>query len=299
MILVTGASGRIGTAILRELSHGTTPVRALARGMARSPLRDEPTVHWVDGDAGDERVLSRSLEGIRTVVLHSAAAPEQVALQERVIASALAGGVQRIVKLSVAGATDDAACDAARWHWRIEQRLHSSGVEACSVRVTRPMQALLHQVPLLLTSGLLAGCQGSGQSADVDVRDVGAVLAVLASAPRLEQPFLTVTGPEAMDFNTMARILSRHFSRPIRYVDCAPADMLQCALAAGVDRWLAHDMVAWQTDARDGRYAIVHDTVERITGRAPRRFESFANELATSLRYANAPERTPEVTATA
>ncbi|HYW32884.1 MAG TPA: NAD(P)H-binding protein [Gemmatimonas sp.] len=292
MILVTGASGRIGTAILRELSGASVPARALARGRARSPLRDEPGVQWIDGDAGDERVLAGALEGVCTVVLHSASAPGQVALQERVISAALSAGVARIVKLSIVGAADDAASDEARWHWRIEQRLGSTGVETCSVRVTRPMQALLHQASLLLTSGLLAGCQGTGQSADVDVRDVGAVLATLATAPRLDCALVTVTGPEAMDFAGMARLLSRQFNRPIRYVDCQPGDMLQCALAAGVDRWIAEDMVAWQTDARDGRYAIVHDTIERVTGRPPRRFEAFANELATSLRYANAPQRT-------
>jgi uncharacterized protein YbjT (DUF2867 family) len=225
------------------------------------------------------------------VVLHSAPAPAQVAQQERVIDAALAQGVKRVVKLSAAGASSEAACDVARWHWRVEQRLASSGIESCTVRATRPMQDLLHQVPLLLTSGLLAGCQGSGQVADVDARDVGAVLGALAASPRVDRPLEHVTGPEALDFPAMARVLSHHFGRPVRYVDCTPSDLLQCAQAAGVDSWLAHDMVAWQTEARDGRYAIVHDTIERVTRRPPRRFEAFASELATSLRYANAPER--------
>jgi uncharacterized protein YbjT (DUF2867 family) len=130
-----------------------------------------------------------------------------------------------------------------------------------------------------------------GQTADVDARDVGTVLATLAAAEQIEQPIVGVTGPEALDYPAMARRLATHFGRPIRYVDCAPADLLQCAQAAGVDAWLAHDMVAWQMEARDGRYAIVYDSVERLTGRPPRRFEAFANELAASLRYSNAPVR--------
>ena len=265
MILVTGASGRIGTAVLRELTERAIPVRALARPRSRSPMRDDPAVQWREGDLGDERIVEGALEGVHTIVLHSAPAPTQVAQQERVVDAAVAHGVKRIVKLSAIGAASEAACDVSRWHWRVEQRVTSSG--------------------------LLAGCQGMGQVAEVDARDVGAVLGALAAAERIERPVENITGPEALDFQAMARVLSQHFGRPIRYVDCTPGDLLQCAQAAGVDSWLAHDMVAWQTEARDGRYAIVHDTVERITRRPPRRFETFANELATSLRYANAPER--------
>lgn len=291
MILVTGASGRIGTAVLRELTDRALPVRALARPRSRSPMRDHAGVEWREGDLGDERSVEAALTGVHTVVLHSPPAPTQVAQQERVIDAAVRSGVKRIVKLSATGAASDAACDVARWHWRIEQRLATSGVETIVARATRPMQDLLQQVPLLLTSGLLAGCQGLGQVADVDARDIGAVLAALAAADGVDQPVVQITGPEAMDYPGMARILGQQFGRPIRYVDCAPADLLQCAQAAGLDAWLAHDMVAWQTEARDGRYAIVHDTVARLTGRSPRRFVAFANELAASLRYANAPER--------
>jgi uncharacterized protein YbjT (DUF2867 family) len=293
MILVTGASGRIGTAVIRDLSGRSLPVRALARARTRSPLRDCTEIEWAEGDLGDERSVSAAVEGVHTVVLHSAPSPEQVGLQERLIDSAVRAGVRRIVKLSLAGAAEDAAVDSARRHWRVERRLEESGVEWCSVRATRPMQDLLHQVPLLLTSGLLAGCQGTGQSADVDVRDVGSVLAALAAAQEIQVGAMSVTGPEALDGAEMARTLSRHFRRPVRYVDCAPSDLLQCAQAAGIESWQAHDMVAWQTEARDGRYSIVHDSVERVTGRAARRFEAFANELASSLRYSNAPEPAP------
>ena len=45
------------------------------------------------------------------------------------------------------------------------------------------------------------------------------------------------------------------------------------------------------TEARGGRFSDVTDTVQRITGREPRRFETYANELAASLRYTQAPAR--------
>jgi uncharacterized protein YbjT (DUF2867 family) len=297
MILVTGASGRIGTAVIRDLAARSLPVRALARARTRSPLRDCAGLEWAEGDLGDERSVSAAVEGVDSVVLHSAPSPEQIGLQERFIDVAIAAGVRRIIKLSVAGAAADAACDGARRHWRVEQCLEGADVEWCSVRATRPMQDLLHQVPLLLTSGLLAGCQGTGQSADVDVRDIGSVLSSLAAAAQLHHGVLPLTGPEALDGAEMARQLARHFNRPVRYVDCSPGDLLQCAQAAGVEGWQAHDLVAWQTEARDGRYSIVYDTVERVTGREPRRFEAFANELAMSLRYSNAPQRAQDALA--
>ena len=93
----------------------------------------------------------------------------------------------------------------------------------------------------------------------------------------------------------MARILSTQFGRSIRYVDCPPPTCLQCAQAAGVDAWLAHDN-GGVADGGAGwpvRHRARHGGAAQ--GRAPRRFEAFANELATSLRYANAPERATRV----
>jgi len=92
-----------------------------------------------------------------------------------------------------------------------------------------------------------------------------------------------------MRFSTIAWQLARQPGRPVRYVDCTPADLLQCAEAAGIEAWQAQDMVTWQTEARERRHAVVHDSIERITERAPRRVETFALEMATSLRYANGP----------
>lgn len=289
MILVTGASGRVGLAALRALAHQDAPIRALARTRARPALREEPGVQWLHGDLGDHRSLRAALDGAETVVLHSSPAPEQIALQARVVDNAAAAGVRRIVKLSMLGAAPDAGCDSARGHWRIEQRLASCAVPSCVVRATRTMHELMHHVPMLLMTGLLAGCQGHGRVADVDARDVGETLAAVAVAEELPGAVVELTGPEALDYPSIAALLTRELHRSIRYVDCAPADLLQCAQAAGVDRWQAHDLVAWQTEARDDRYAEVRDTAERFTGRPARRFESFANELAASLRYAEPP----------
>lgn len=297
MILVTGASGRIGSAVIRHLHERAVPVRAIGRRHAQAAMPDTD-IEWVYSELASQHAIVDAMHGIDTVVLHSSASPDHIRAQEGVVAAAQAGGVQRIVKLSTIGAAADAACDAARSHWRVEQRLADSGLDHCIVRATRTMQDLLHQVPLLLTGGLLAGCQGDGQTADVDARDIGRVLATLAGARRAEGSAevdgvtLQVTGPRAMSFAEMAAALSHALGRPVRYVDCTPADLLRCAEAAGVESWRAHDMVTWQTEAREGRHSIVYDTVEHITGHAPRRFETFANELAASLRYANAPERT-------
>lgn len=297
MILVAGASGRIGGAVIRHLHELAMPVRAIGRRHARITLPDAD-VEWVNGELATGEILRDAMRGVDAVVLHSASSPDSIRAQEGVVAAAEAGGVRRIVKLSTIGASADAACDGARSHWRVEQRVADSGLDHCIVRATRTMQDLLHQVPLLLTSGLLAGCQGDGQTADVDARDLGRLLATLAvaqpeeGAVATDHTMLHVTGPRAMSFSAMADVLSHALDRAVRYVDCTPADLLRCAEAAGVESWRAHDMVTWQTEAREGRHAIVYDTVERITGYAPRRFESFANELATSLRYANAPVRT-------
>ena len=290
MILVTGALGRIGSAATRALHARGAAVKALVPSRDHVPALAQLGIPLAEGDYDDGHRLSGALEDVETLILISRPSADLVAVQERVIDACATAGVRRIVKLSACGAGPDGASDAARWHWRIEQHLRRTPVESCIVRPARLMQEILHQVPLLLTSGMLVGCQGDGRLADVDARDVGGVLAAYAVAERLPEAPVLATGPVALDHAALCALLTTAFGRPVRYVDCAPIDFEMTLLAAGLSPWQVHDLVMTASNAAQGAHDRVTDIVETSTGRAPRGFGQFAQELATALRYAHAPE---------
>ena len=291
MILVTGALGRIGNATARALHHRRAAVKALVPSRNHVPGLAELGIPLAEGDYDDARHLSAALDGVDTVILLSRPSADLVAVQERVIDSCANAGVRRIVKLSATGASATARSDAGRWHWRIEQHLRRAPLASCVVRPMRQMQELVHQLPLLLTNGMLVGCQGEGRVSEIDARDVGAVLAACAVADTLPTEPVMATGPVALDRWAMCELLSSAFGRPVRYVNCSPSDLESTLLASGLSPWQVHDMVTTETSAAEGAFDVVSDAVESMTGRPPRRFEQFAHELATALSYTNAPER--------
>jgi NAD(P)H dehydrogenase (quinone) len=291
MILVTGALGRIGNATARALHSRGAAVKALVPSRSHVPGLAELGIPLAEGDYDDGHRLSAALDGVHTVVLLSRPSADLVAVQERVIDACATAGVQRIVKLSATGANATARSDAARWHWRIEQHLQRAPLVSCVVRPMRQMQELLHQLPLLLTSGMLVGCQGEGRVSEIDARDLGAVLAACAVADAVPDTPVLATGPVALDRWAMCELLSSAFGRPVRYVNCTTTELESTLLASGISPWQVHDLVSTEASAAEGAFDIVTDTVEAMTGRPPRRFEQFANELATALSYTYAPER--------
>lgn len=308
MILVTDASGRIGSAVARQLAAAGHATRAILSSPGRAARFDATNIELTIGTLTNGRTLPRALEGVRTVVLVTHPAPELVAAQEEVIMQSRARGIERIVKLSAAGADTSLCCDTIRWHSHVEHLLLRSGIPSCVVRASRFMQTLEAQTSLILAAGMLTGCQGDGCVADVDVRDVAAVLATLAirSGDHIVDESIAdvtrmsgaddamfeafeLTGPAALTRPEVATLLSAQLGRRVQYVDCAPGELLRCAQAAGFPAWQAEDMVAYETAARSGSFDIVTTAAQQLLGRPARTFAAFAHEFAVSVRYAQAP----------
>lgn len=285
MILVTGAMGRIGSAAVASLHQRGIPTRALVPSRCRVPWLAEYQPELAEGDCEDPARLTRALEGVRAVILIARPSADQVAVQQRVIDACVERGITRIVKLSVAGAGEQARAEAARWHWRAEQHLREAAAEPCIVRAGRTMQDLLPQSTLMLSHHMLCGCQGNGLAADVDARDVGAVLAGLATSPEVPEAPLLVTGPSALSRQEMAATLGRALGITLHYVPCTPAELEQVLLTAGITQWQVDDLVSYEVAAAEGRWQQVTDVVPRWSGRPARSFAQFANELATSVQY--------------
>jgi uncharacterized protein YbjT (DUF2867 family) len=297
MIVVTGAAGRTGRAVVRQLVRDGREVRAYIDPARHAGPLTEWTRRVTSGALADAAALGKALHGADALILIVPADPEQLAQQDAALDIAAAARVPRIVKLSVIGASPTAASDAARWHWRAEQHMGRLDASCCIVRAGRYLQTIAQQVPMLLSAGVLAGCQGDGRAADVDARDVAAVVAAAVDPARVPDGMVEVTGGEAVDYPTVAARLSIHLGRPIRYVDCPPARLIESLRASGLSDWQARERAIYEVLARRGRWATVLDTVARITLAPPRTLDGYLHELAHGLRYSHAPLPVVPVTA--
>src|SRR5262245_49207117 len=121
MILITGATGRIGGATLRQLSGRGIAVRALVRSAEKATLVAGPLVEAVIGNLTQPRSLEAALDGVTAALLVSPLDPHQVELQGHFINAAQHAGRVHIVKISGLGTALDSPIRSGRWHAQTEK----------------------------------------------------------------------------------------------------------------------------------------------------------------------------------
>jgi uncharacterized protein YbjT (DUF2867 family) len=126
-MLVTGATGNVGSQVVKELAGRGVPVRAFVRDPGKAATLLGPDVALAVGDFADRPPTGAALEGVDTVFLACGNLPEQVAHETGVIDAAAAAGVGRLVKLSALGAGIGSPVAFWDWHARIEGQLRASG----------------------------------------------------------------------------------------------------------------------------------------------------------------------------
>ena len=114
MILITGATGRIGGATLQYLSGRSIALRALARSPDKAAAIVPPEVETVIGDFAAPQSLDVALEGVDAALLVSPLDPQQVELQGRFIEAAKRAGHIHIVKISGLGTALDSPVRSGR-----------------------------------------------------------------------------------------------------------------------------------------------------------------------------------------
>ena len=206
--------------------------------------------------------------------------PKQVDRELGLLDAARAAGVRRIVKLSVIGA--DLAVPIspfARWHGLVESALRASGLTYAILRPNFYMQNILRQIPAI-ANGSHAEPLGTARVSFIDVRDIARVAAIACSGA-LDGGIVTLTGPEALDGNAVAVLLSRVLGRPVAFISPDLRAFRVTAIHGGMRSWYADGLVELYASVRQGRaphLAACTEDVQRIIGGAPRSFETFAAE---------------------
>ena len=283
MILVTGATGRVGREVVRQLAASKMPVRALVRSADRAGDLAGPGVELAVGDLENPGSLDRALAVVRSMFLASPAEPKLSEREGNAIDAARRAGVQFIVKVSVSGGPD-APTQIGRWHWATEKRLAGSGIASTILRPTLYMQGAFLWLSEIAESGHIHLPMGDGRASVVDARDVAAVAVRAIQSGGLPQPLYDVTGPAAVSFDEIAAAISKATGRPVVYVDVTPRQWKKERLAAGVAPWLVEDMLYLYGAYREGYGGAVSTAVHDVTGRDPRSFAEFALDYAARFR---------------
>jgi uncharacterized protein YbjT (DUF2867 family) len=262
-VLVTGATGNVGRAVVAELRRLGMPVRAFVR----DPAADLGAgVELACGDFEDPASIGRALAGVDRVFLSSADGPRKVAHEAAVIDACVERGVALIVKASTLLADPASPLPPVAWNGRSEQHLRRSGVPAVMLRSGFYMTNLSQ----MAHDGRLIAPAGEGRVAFIDPADIGAVAAVvMRDRSALAGRAYRLTGGAAISFAQAAAALGAE------YVDVPPAAARDGLAAAGMPDWLIEHLDRAFALIRAGVMSEVTDTVRALTGRPPRTLADF------------------------
>ncbi|GAA1967138.1 SDR family oxidoreductase [Microbacterium deminutum] len=242
MILVVGGTGRLGRLVVEDLAVGSD-VRVLARHATASVPLLSRSVHLVDGDIRDPATVTAAAHGVSCIVVasHGVESRERngLATVDELGSRAVVSAAQRvgcsIVLVSSVGAAPDAALPLARTKWSAEQVVRGSGVPWTIVRATAFAQTWAMILSRSAGRSGRPAIIGGGEAAHrfVDVRDVAAVVARVATDDSLRGRILQVCGPEGLTVSQLAVLVQQANSwhGSPRYLPVPLARMIAASLA--------------------------------------------------------------------
>lgn len=277
-ILVTGAAGKTGRAVLRALIGRGSTVRALVRrpeqeSIARAAGAAEVSV----GDLLDERELARaagSIDAVYCIVpnMHR----DEAAIVEAMIEVARQAGVRRFVYHSVLHPHARSMPHHAR-KLDAEERLFESGLEASVLQPAAYMQNLLPLRPQILERGLLpVPYPVSTRIGLVDLADVGEAAARVLTEEGHGDATYPLCGPHNPTQEEVAATLSRVLGRPVRAVERSLEDWRAEALEAGLDREVVEDLLTMFDAYRRFGLSGNPNVLRWLLGRDPGSLADFA-----------------------
>jgi uncharacterized protein YbjT (DUF2867 family) len=281
-ILVTGASGLAGSAVIREFVRHGSPVRALVRSRPRARAFEAfHTVEVVEGDMSRPETLEAALSGVDRVLLLSSPDQQMAERQATFIDAARKADVRHVVKFSGLSAADvDTPFVFGSMHAEIERYLEGSGLAWTHLRPSQFMTEYLREVPTILAQGAFFFPLEDAKLVPVDVADIAKAAWLLLTTPGHEGRIYAMSGPEALTMAEVAEQVSIAVGTTVRYVSVSREARRQALLAAGVGAFFVDAFDVQAGERLNGAEAVVHAETHAALGISPTTFAAFARRNA-------------------
>ncbi|WP_229397680.1 SDR family oxidoreductase [Micromonospora okii] len=276
MILVTGATGKVGRHVVARLREAGHRVRALSRDPARADL--PPDVEVVAGSPGDADASAAALAGVDAAFVCLVGDVEAGA---RPFAEAIrrAGGVRRLVLLSSSAVLHPVRHRIGDEHRAAEELIGAAAPDATLLRPGPFHTNSLWWAKSIREQGRVRCLVGNNPGAPVDPDDLAAVaVAALTSGEHARRRY-ELTGPEVLTSAEQVRVISDVLGRDLDFEVAAPEEVVATFASITGDRPAAETNVAALHSPRVP-WGRTNGTVERLLGRKPRTFRDWAAEHA-------------------
>ncbi|GGY90458.1 NAD-dependent epimerase/dehydratase family protein [Streptomyces nitrosporeus] len=277
MILVTGATGNIGRALVRELSaSGAGPTGGLTRDTARAGFPEG--VEAVEGDLARADSLEPVLRGVRSLFLVS-----RVGEDAGIIRTARQAGVEHVVLVSSITVRTHPHLGPARENADVERLLRDSGMAWTVLRPTQFASNALWWAETIRERGTVRAPYADTGLPTVHPADIASVARAALTGPGHHGRTYELTGPERITARQQAAAIAEVLGREVPFAEAGrqEAHRRMAAFMGGEAADAVLDLMGG--DVNDELLAV-RDTVARITGARARTFRQWAAENAADFR---------------
>jgi uncharacterized protein YbjT (DUF2867 family) len=268
-ILVVGASGTVGTELVKILKNSGHQVAA-------ATSKEVPAAGQVHLNLVTKVGLTAAVQDVdKAFLLAPPGHTNQHELLIPLIDEAKRQGVKKIVLMTAMGANANEAAPMRM----AESHLEKSGL---SYNIIRP-NWFMQNFNTFWMAGILADSNiylpvGKAKGSFIDARDIAATAAALLDSDEFKNRDFDLTGSDVLDHDQAAEILSSVSGQKIEFQDITPDKMLQGLLQAGTPKDYAEFLVMILGYFKEGYSARVTDSVQKITGHAPTSFKKYAQD---------------------
>jgi len=281
-ILVTGASGNVGSYVIKELLNMNEDVVAAGTNKEKLEKMFGDTVDKVKLDFTNPETFENALIDIDRVFLMR---PPHLGKPENLypfIDFIKSKDIKLISFLSLMGVENNTIPP----HHKIEKRIEESKIPYAHIRPGFFMQNLsgIHAKEIKEDNEIFVPA-GRSKTSFIDAADIGLSIAKLLNNPKkYKNTKHTISGPQALDYYEIAKILSEVTSRKIKYKK--PSFLrywYHYVMKRGLDKKYVNVTVALYFMTRMGTAEKVTDEFQQLTGKKPRTFKEFAKSNINSF----------------
>jgi uncharacterized protein YbjT (DUF2867 family) len=281
MILVTGATGNIGTHVVHHLAEHGAPTRIISRDPAKAK-RLPSSVEVVRADLDQPDTLEAAFRGIDKLVL-IAPGPNVPAQDAALITAAERAKVAHVVMVTSLG-IELGGIAGGKPHMAGEKRLRESALRWTVLHPSEFMTNALWWSGMIKTTGSIFAPTGAGKIGFIDPADIGAVAAKVITTAGHEGRTYRLTGPVAITTADIATELGEILGRPVRHIDVSEDAYRAGALEAGTPPPVIDMMTEYYEAVRAGRVDIVTRDIPELLGRPAHSFADWAREHVHAFR---------------
>lgn len=268
-VAVTGATGKLGALVIRELLRTTDPgsIVAVVRDPAKAADLVAQGVDVRQAAYDDPPALQAAFAGVDALLfVSSSEVGRRVEQHRNVIDAAAAAGVGRVVYTSGPRATTSTLVLAPD-HKFTEEYLTASGLPFTILRNNWYTENYLGQIETARQNGTLVAAAGDGRVASASRADFAAAAAVVLTQTGHEGRVYELGGDRAWDFTELAAVLSEIIDAPVRYRPVDVPTLVGILQQVGLDAGTAGFVAQMDDDIAHGALGEVTGELSKLTGR--------------------------------